>query len=77
MIMTNNILKEKIKEVEYIHRDNKVTICIAKTIDNFYIVGTSFCLDENTFTESIGEQYSYDDVIRQLEPLEGYLINYL
>lgn len=70
--MDNAIIRAEIKETEYIHRDNRVTICIAITCSGYYIVGTSFCLDTKEFSEGLGEQYAYEDVIRQLEPMMGY-----
>jgi hypothetical protein len=70
--MENNYIESKIKSKEFIHKDNKVTICIAITINGFYIVGKSFCLDSKEFDEKIGEKYSFEDVIRQFEPMLGY-----
>ena len=73
--MDNEVIKKGIIHTEFIHKDNRVTICIARTKSNYYIVGTSFCLDKEIFNKELGEKYSFEDVVRQLEPLMGYVEN--
>jgi hypothetical protein len=71
--MLNSKVEEYIKEVEYIHKYDCITICIAKTIHGFYLAGTSFCdTDTNEFSKEKGECYSYKDVLRQLEHMIGF-----
>jgi hypothetical protein len=66
------LIENRIKSKEFIHRNNRVTICIIKTVEDFYIVGTSFCMDPKQFTEELGEKFSYADTLSQFETVLAY-----
>lgn len=51
-----------------------VTICHL-TLDNGYSVrGESACVDKRVFNMATGESLAYDDAIRKLWPLFGFLL---
>ena len=43
-------------------------------VNGYVVLGTSACADPAMFNKALGEQYSYADAIKQLWPLEGYLL---
>ena len=45
------------------------------TLENGYtVLGQSSCVDITNFDLDKGQKYSFDDAIRQIWPLEGYLL---
>jgi hypothetical protein len=72
--MDKKIIETHIDSVEFKHIDERVTICIAKTKNDFYFIGKSFCADRDTFSKEFGETYSYEDVLKQLEGNIAFLL---
>lgn len=50
------------------------TICVMKLRNGITIVGTSACVSDANFDAAIGRELAYDDAVRQIWPLEGYLL---
>lgn len=68
-------LLSKVVAVSYILlHDQRTTICQVTVVNGFTLVGTSSVLDIANFDNKIGEKVSFDDAIRQLWALEGYLL---
>jgi hypothetical protein len=45
------------------------------TLENGYSVrGESACVDPTNFNKEIGENFAYEDAVRKIWPLEGYLL---
>ena len=61
--------------IKYQKLGKRTTVCFAVTKQDFELVGTSFCMDYKQFDERLGEQYALQDVLRQLEKMEGYIQN--
>ncbi len=54
--------------------DGRTTICQLTLENGFTVNGHSACVDSNNFNAGIGEKYALDDAIKQIWPLEGYLL---
>lgn len=51
-----------------------LTICILVTVSGFMLVGKSAPASPENFNQELGEKIAYEDALRQLWPLEGYLL---
>lgn len=51
-----------------------LTICILVMRNGFTVIGKSAPASPANFNEDLGKQFSYEDAIRQLWPLEGYCL---
>lgn len=51
-----------------------LTICILVTHEGFTLVGKSAPADARNFNAEKGEHFAYEDALRQLWPLEGYVL---
>ena len=71
-----NSMLEKIKGEEYIHPESipHMTICILTVENGYAVVGKSAPADDQNFDEDLGKKFAKEDCIRQLWPLEAYLI---
>ena len=54
--------------------DGRTTICMLSLENGYTIKGISACVDEANFDIELGRKYAYEDAIRQIWPLEGYLL---
>lgn len=54
----------------------EVTICITKTRNGFVVVGMSAPADPANFDAELGRRFAREDCLRQLWPLEGYLLRH-
>ena len=50
------------------------TICHLRMVNGYTVLGTSACVDPTKFNQALGEQYAYEDAIKNCWPLEGYLL---
>lgn len=53
---------------------DRVTLCIAQLTNGWTLIGTSSCAAAENFDPSLGRTLAHQDVLRQLWPLEGYLL---
>ena len=68
-------IKSKIKAECYIVLpDGRTTLCQLTLQNGYTINGTSACVDASSFDMNIGRKIAFDDAIRQIWPLEGYLL---
>lgn len=67
-------IKDKIAERVFMRPDIEptMTICLLKMSNGFIVVGKSAPADPANFDQKLGEQFAFEDCIRQLWPLEGY-----
>ena len=47
------------------------TICQLRMVNGYTVLGIS---DPTKFNQALGEQYAYEDAIKNCWPLEGYLL---
>lgn len=69
-------MKDKIAERTFIRPDIEptMTLCLVKMTNGFVVVGKSAPADPANFNAELGEQFAFEDCIRQLWPLEGYAL---
>ena len=74
--VTLESIKAKIVEKEFVRPDfaPELTVCMAKLENGFVIVGKSAPADPANFDAELGEKFALEDCIRQIWPLEGYLL---
>jgi hypothetical protein len=66
---------EKIKGETYIVMpDGRTTVCQLTLVNGYTINGTSACVDASNFDMNIGRKIAFEDALRQIWPLEGYLL---
>jgi len=51
-----------------------LTICVMQLQNGFTLVGKSAPADPANFNSELGEKFAREDCIRQMWPLEGYLL---
>jgi len=75
MKVTLESIKAKIKGETYlVLPDGRTTIC-QLTLENGYTInGYSACVDAREFDLNLGRKYAFEDALRQIWPLEGYLL---
>lgn len=73
--VTREQIESRIVDQQFMVLPNTtVTICNL-TLDNGYSVrGESACVDKRVFNMATGESLAYDDAIRKLWPLFGFLL---
>lgn len=68
-------IQSKIKgEVYLVLPDGKSTLCILTLENGYTIKGISACVDAANFDMNIGRKIAFEDAMRQIWPLEGYLL---
>lgn len=68
-------IQSKIKDEMYlVLPDGKSTLCVLTMENGYTIKGLSACVDAANFDMNIGRKIAYEDAIRQIWPLEGYLL---
>lgn len=72
--VTKKSIKDKISSVDYIVRDDLLTICIIKMANGFMVHGVSAPASPTDFDADVGKRYAYDNAFKQLWQLEGYLL---
>jgi len=53
---------------------NVLSICILVMENGFTVIGKSAPASEANYNPELGRKFAYEDAIRQLWPLEGYLL---
>lgn len=75
MKVTLESMLGKVKSVTYtLLPDNRTTICQLTMENNYTVNGHSACVDIANYNKELGEKYAYEDAVKQLWPLEGYLL---
>ena len=71
-----NSIIEKIEHVDYINppRHPHLTLAIITLANGFVVIGKSAPADPKNYDKALGEKFAYKDAIRQVWPLEGYLL---
>jgi len=75
MKVTLEGIKAKIKGETYlVLPDGRTTLCILDLENGYTIKGLSACVDAREFDLNLGRKYAFEDALRQIWPLEGYLL---
>lgn len=66
----------KIEHIDYInpHRHPHMTIALVTLTTGYVIIGKSVPADPLNFDASLGQKFAYEDAIRQIWPMEAYLL---
>jgi hypothetical protein len=74
--VTLESMKDKIAAREFMRPEIEptMTICMIRMDNGFVVVGKSAPADPANFNADLGEQFAFEDCIRQLWPLEGYAL---
>lgn len=72
--VTEQSIKDKIVDVEYITSKNLLTICTITVRNGFMVNGVSAPASPTNFDAEVGKRYAYDNAFKQLWQLEGYLL---
>lgn len=63
---------EQIKMIEYKKLGNRSTICLLTLKSGWEVIGTSACVDPETYDTTVGNHWAYEDALNKLEQLETY-----
>lgn len=76
--VTNDLILEKIKNVEFVFKDleegPRMTLCFITLQNGFLVTGESSCVDTENFVSEIGQTISYGQAFEKIWLLEGYLL---
>ncbi len=74
--VTLDSMIEKIEREDYIHPESlpSMTICVMQMKNGFVLVGKSAPADPANFDAELGRKFAREDCVRQLWPLEGYVL---
>lgn len=72
--ITEESIKAKIVDVEYVVSKKLLTICIITMSNGFMVNGVSAPASPSNFDLDVGKRYAYDNAFKQLWQLEGYLL---
>ena len=65
----------RVKSVTYTRMfDDRTTFCCLEMVNGYSVWGKSACVDAANYNQALGEKYAYEDAVRQLWPLEGYML---
>ena len=69
-------LEAKIASEEFVNPPSvpHMTICVLTTINGYALVGRSAPADPENFNEALQRKFAREDALRQLWPLEGYML---
>lgn len=69
-------LKAKIKQVQYVNPDfaPHLTVALVECQNGFILIGKSAPADPANFDAEAGKKFAFDDALRELWSLEGYLL---
>ncbi len=69
-------LAAKVLKTEYIRPNSAphLTICVLILKNGYSLVGKSAPADPLNFDPEAGQRFAYEDALRQLWPLEGYVL---
>lgn len=72
--VTEQSIKARIADVEYVLTSKLLTIAIITMDNGFMVTGVSAAADTRNFDADIGQRYAFDNAFKQLWQLEGYLL---
>lgn len=73
--VTISDILNKIKQTSYfILPDTTVTICNILLENGFSVRGESSCVSPENFNKALGEKYAFEDAVKKIWSLEGYLL---
>ena len=71
--VTLDSIKAKAAKVQYVI-EGVLTIAIVTMENGYQVTGQSACADPANFDPKLGQKIAFDDAIKKVWPLEGYLL---
>lgn len=71
--VTREGIQDKIHSVRYFN-DDTLTIAVLTLFNDFKVVGSAACVDPGNYDEAIGQRLAFEDGVRQIWALEGYVL---
>ena len=71
--VTIDSIKAKVSDTKYIN-EGVLTIAVLTMENGFTVTGQSACADPANYDEDLGRKIAFDDAIKKMWPLEGYLL---
>jgi hypothetical protein len=70
-------IQDKIVKVDYLNPEiaPQMTVAFVKMSNGYIFVGKSSPADPANFDEELGKKFAYEDAVRQIWPVEGYLLS--
>lgn len=74
--VTLDSITAKVLGVEYHNpkESSHTTVAYVMMANGYMVMGTSTPADPANFNEELGKKFAYEDAIRKVWPLEGYLL---
>ena len=74
--VTLDSMKARVSSTEFMHPKGAphMTVCVLYVDNGYMIVGKSTPADVNNFNPELGKKFAEEDALRQMWPLEGYLL---
>lgn len=70
-----DMIEQKIADEIYIEADgNTLTICILTLRNGYQVTGQSACADPANYNQEMGRRIARENAVKQVWPLEGYLL---
>ena len=73
-VTPESIISKVVGEMYFVLPDGRTTICMLTMKNGYTIKGLSACVDAANFDINMGRKFEFEDAIRQIWPLEGYLL---
>ena len=73
-VTLESIINKIVGEMYLVLPDGRTTVCMLTMKNGYTIKGMSACVDASNFDMNIGRKIAFEDAIRQIWPLEGYLL---
>lgn len=69
-------LKTKIAQVEFHHPSicPHMTVAFVQMRNGYVVIGKSAPADPANFNLDLGQQFAFEDAVRQIWPMEGYVL---
>lgn len=69
-------IEAKLEHIDYLNpeRHPHMTLCLITLANGYIVLGKSTPADPENFNEQLGRQFAYEDAMRQIWPLEAYLL---
>lgn len=74
--VTLQALKDRVANIQYRRpvQAPHATVCEILLDNGFIVVGVSAPADPANFNEALGQQYAYEDAMRKLWPIQGFML---
>lgn len=73
-VTPESIISKVVSEMYLVLPDGRTTVCMLTMKNGYTIKGLSACVDAANFDMNTGRKIAFEDAIRQIWPLEGYLL---